>query len=180
MNKTTVRRIRLLTRWCAAVDGILLDRNAAGTSPVKLILVQCHADVTRDSKGDAVCAGLRVVAELRTGGRLCLFATGGRLVERGRPDEALPPLLDERDVVEREALERDDDGVPCERVPRCELSEPLMAIPPPQLLFDQIHPVAIQYEPQHRNQLCPPWQLLQPQHLLEFQQYEFQNSERDP
>jgi hypothetical protein len=30
----------------------------------------------------------------------------------------LPPLLDERDVVEREALERDDDGVPCERVPR--------------------------------------------------------------
>lgn len=88
---------------------------------MKLIFVQCHAEARRDSKGDTVGAGRRVVAELRTGGRLAFFATGGRLVERGRPDEVLPPLLDERDVVEREALERDDDdddGVPCERVPR--------------------------------------------------------------
>jgi hypothetical protein len=73
----------------------------------------------KDSNGDTVGAGLRVVAELRVGGRLALFATGGRLVERERAPAALLPL-DERVVVEREDVERDavdrdevrdDDGV---------------------------------------------------------------------
>lgn len=180
MNKTTVKRIRLLTRWCASVDGILLDRNAAGTSPVKLILVQCHAEVIRDSKGDTVGAGRRVVAELRTGGRLAFFATGGRLVERERPDEVLPPLLDERDVVEREALERDDDDVPCERVPRCELSCPVMAIPPLWLSCDQIHQGVIPYEQQRQSQPCPLLQRLLLQPLLEYLPREWGNSERAP
>ena len=116
-------------------------------------MVQCHTDATKDSKGEAVGAGRRVVDELRTGGRLALFATGGRLVERER-DEA-PLLLDERDVVEREAPERDDVGVPCERVPRCELSDPLMVTQPLQLSFDQTHQVEIQYEPQRLSQPCP-------------------------
>jgi hypothetical protein len=75
----------------------------------------------KDSNGDAVGAGLRVGAELRVGGRLALFATGGRLVERERVPVALP-LLDVRDVVERDDVDRedvrDDDGVACERVPR--------------------------------------------------------------
>ena len=180
MNKTTVRRIRLLTRWCASVDGILLDRNAAGTSPVKLILVQCQAEARIDSKGDTVGAGRRVGAELRTGGRLAFFATGGRLVERGRPDEVLPPPLDERDVVEREALERDDDGVPCERVPRCELSDPLMVIPPLRPSFGRIHRVAIQYEQQRQSQPCQLLLQLQPQLLPGSLPREWGNLERAP
>ena len=89
---------------------------------MKLILTQCHIDIRKDSKGDAVAAGLRVVAELRTGGRLALFATGGRLVERERLPAA-PLVLEERDVVERDDDDRDDDDrddddVACERVPR--------------------------------------------------------------
>jgi hypothetical protein len=68
----------------------------------------------KDSNGDTVGAGLRVVAELRVGGRLALFAPGGRLVERERAPAALLPL-DERVVVERDAVDRDevrdDDGV---------------------------------------------------------------------
>jgi hypothetical protein len=60
----------------------------------------------KDSNGDTVGAGLRVVAELRVGGRLALFATGGRLVERERVPVALLPL-DERVVVDREDVERD-------------------------------------------------------------------------
>ena len=99
----------------------MLDLNAAGTSPVKLILVQCHADATSDSKGETVGAGRRVVAELRTGGRLGFFATGGRLVERERPEEDVLSLEDraddERDEFEREEV-RDDDGVAWDRVPR--------------------------------------------------------------
>jgi hypothetical protein len=95
----------------------LLERIDAGTSPVKLILTQCHIDIRKDSKGDAVAAGLRVVAELRTGGRLALFATGGRLVERERLPAA-PLVLEKRDVVERDDDDRDDDDVACERVPR--------------------------------------------------------------
>jgi hypothetical protein len=91
----------------------LLDRIDAGTSPVKLIFVQCHTDAMKDSKGEAEGAGRRVVDELRTGGRLALLATGGRLVERERLDDVL--LLDARDAVERDELEReaerDDDGV---------------------------------------------------------------------
>ena len=67
----------------------------------------------KDSKGEAEGAGRRVVDELRTGGRLALLATGGRLVERERLDDVL--LLDARDGVERDELEReaerDDDGV---------------------------------------------------------------------
>ena len=118
---------------------------------MKHVLVQCHAEATSDSKGDTVGAGLRVAAELRTGGRLGFFATGGRLVERGRPDEVLPPPevrdVDDRDVAEREALERDDDddGVPCERVPRCEPSDVLMVIRPLPLSYGQIHRAGIQY-----------------------------------
>ena len=69
----------------------------------------------KDSKGEVVGAGRRVVDELRTGGRLGLFATGGRLVGRVRLDGVR--LLDARDAVERDD-ERDDDAVPCERVPR--------------------------------------------------------------
>jgi hypothetical protein len=89
-------------------------------------LIQCHTDVMKDSNCDAVGAGLRVGAEVRVGGRLALFATGGRLVERERVPVALP-LLDVRDVVDRDVVERDDvdredvrddDGVACERVPR--------------------------------------------------------------
>lgn len=152
----------------------MLERIDAGTSPVKLILVQCHAEVTRDSNGDTVGVGRRVVAELRTGGRLAFFATGGRVVERARPDEA-PLLLDERDVVER-----DDDGVPCERVPRCELSEPLMVSQPLLLSFDRIHQVAIQYEQQHQNRLCLLLQQLRLQWLLEYLPREFPGLERDP
>ena len=65
---------------------------------MKLIFVQCQTDATNDSKGEATGAGRRAVDELRTGGRLALFATGGRLVERERLDDVL--LLDARDVVE--------------------------------------------------------------------------------
>lgn len=71
----------------------------------------------KDSKGVAVGAGLRAVVELRTGGRLALFATGGRLVERERPPEA-PPLVDEREDVDRDEARDDGDDVACERVPR--------------------------------------------------------------
>lgn len=95
----------------------MLERIDAGTSPVKLILVQCHTDLKNDSKGEVVDADLRVVAELRTGGRLALFATGGRLVDRERLPAA-PLVLEERDVVERDEVDRDEDGVACERVPR--------------------------------------------------------------
>lgn len=115
---------------------------------MKLILVQCHAEATRDSKGETVGAGRRLVAEPRAGGRLALLATGGRVVERERLFEARL-LLDvradvdrgeaERDDAEREAVDRDDEGVPCERVPRCECSEPLMATPLLRISFDQIH-----------------------------------------
>lgn len=102
----------------------------------------------KDSKGEAVGAGRRVVDELRTGGRLGLFATGGRLVERERLVDVL--LLDARDAVERDELEReeerDDDGVACERVPRCEPSELLMVFQPLRLSFDRTHQVEIQCE----------------------------------
>ena len=101
----------------------------------------------KDSKGEAAGAGRRVVVELRTGGRLALLATGGRLVERERLDVVL--LLDARDE-----LERDDDGVPCERVPRCEPSEPLMVIQPQLLSFDRTHQAVIQYEQQRLSQPC--------------------------
>ena len=114
---------------------------------MKLIFVQCHTDATKDSKGEAAGAGRRVVVELRTGGRLALLATGGRLVERERLDVVL--LLDARDEVER-----DDDGVPCERVPRCEPSEPLMVIQPQLLSFDRTHQAVIQYEQQRLSQPC--------------------------
>jgi hypothetical protein len=97
----------------------------------------------KDSKGEAVGAGRRVVDELRTGGRLGLFATGGRLVERERLVDVL--LLDARDAVERDD-ERDDDGVACERVPRCEPSELLMVFQPLRLSFDRTHQVEIQCE----------------------------------
>ena len=113
-------------------------------------------------------AGRRVVAELRTGGRLCLFATGGRLVERERPDEV--PLL----------LDRDDDGVPCERVPRCEPSDPLMAIQPLRLSCDRIHQVVTQYVQQRQNRLCLLLQQLLPQPLPEYLPREWENSERAP
>jgi hypothetical protein len=97
----------------------------------------------KDSKGDVVGAGRRVVDELRTGGRLGFFATGGRLVERERLVDVL--LLDARDAVERDD-ERDDDGVACERVPRCEPSELLMVFQPLRLSFDRTHQVEIQCE----------------------------------
>lgn len=93
-----------------------------------------------DSNGETVGAGRRVVAELRTGGRLGFFATGGRLVERGRLGDP-SRLLEERDDADR-----DDDGVPCERVPRCEPSEPLMVIQPRRLSCGRIHQAATQYE----------------------------------
>ena len=114
---------------------------------MKLIFVQCHTDAIKDSKGEAAGAGRRVVVELRTGGRLALLATGGRLVERERLDVVL--LLDARDE-----LERDDDGVPCERVPRCEPSEPLMVIQPQLLSFDRTHQAVIQYDQQRLSQPC--------------------------
>ena len=184
MNKATMRRIRLFTRWCASDDGILLDRNAAGTSPVKLILVQCHADATRDSKGETVGAGRRLVAEPRAGGRLALLATGGRVVERERLLVEVRADVDrdevERDEVDREAVDRDDEGVPCERVPRCECSEPLMATPLLRISFDQIHQEVIQYEQLRQNQPCPQLQQLQLQRLPEFPQCEFQDLERAP
>ena len=97
----------------------------------------------KDSKGDVVGAGRRVVDEFRTGGRLGLFATGGRLVERERLVDVL--LLDARDAVERDD-ERDEDGVACERVPRCEPSEVLMVFQPLRLSFDRTHQVEIQCE----------------------------------
>lgn len=84
-------------------------------------MVQCQTDATSDSKGETVGAGRRVVAELRTGGRLGFFATGGRLVERERPEEDVLSLDDraddKRDEFEREE-ERDDDGVAWDRVRR--------------------------------------------------------------
>ena len=136
----------------------------------------------KDSNGEATGAGRRVVDELRTGGRLALFATGGRLVERERVADVL--LLDARDVVERDELEReeerDDDGVPCERVPRCEPSELLMAFQPLRLSFDRTRQVEIQYEQQRRSQPCPlllPLLLLP---LLEFQPCVFQGLEPAP
>ena len=118
---------------------------------MKLIFVQCHTDATKDSKGEAAGAGRRVVVELRTGGRLALLATGGRLVERERLDIVL--LLGARDEVERDE-EPDDDGVPCERVPRCEPFEPLMVIQPQLLSFDRTHQAVIQYEQQRLSQPC--------------------------
>jgi hypothetical protein len=101
-----------------------------------------------DSKGETVGAGRRVVVELRTGGRLGFFATGGRLVERARLGDA-SRLLEERDEVDR-----DDDDVPCERVPRCEPSEPLMVIQPRRLSCGRIHQAAIPYEQRHQSPLC--------------------------
>ena len=97
----------------------------------------------KDSKGEAEGAGRRVVDEFRTGGRLGLFATGGRLVERERLVDVL--LLDARDAVERDD-ERDEDGAACERVPRCEPSELLMVFQPLRLSFDRTHQVEIQCE----------------------------------
>ena len=131
----------------------------------------------KDSNGEATGAGRRVVDELRTGGRLALFATGGRLVERERVADVL--LLEARDVVERDELERDeerdDDGVPCERVPRCEPSELLMAYQPLRPSFDRTRQVEIQYEQQRRSQPCRPLlQLLQPP-LLECRPCVFQD-----
>ena len=73
-------------------------------------------------------------------------------MERERLD--VVRLLDARDVLERDELERDDDGVACERVPRCEPSELLMVFQPLQLSFDQTHQVEIQYEPQRLSQPC--------------------------
>ena len=136
-------------------------------------MVQCHTDATKDSKGEAAGAGRRVVDELRTGGRLALFATGGRLVERERLD--VVRLLDARDALERDELERDDDGVACERVPRCEPSELLMVFQPLRLSFDQTHQVEIQYEPQRLSQPCQLSLLLPLQPLPEFQPCVFQD-----
>jgi len=136
----------------------------------------------KDSNGEATGAGRRAVDELRTGGRLAFFATGGRLVERGRPDEVL--LLDARDVVERvereREEERDDDGVPCERVPRCEPSELLMAYQPLRLSFDRTRQVEIQYEQQRRSQPCPPLLQLLLLPLLEFRPCVFPDLEPAP
>lgn len=132
----------------------------------------------KDSKGEVVGAGLRVVAELRTGGRLGLFATGGRLVERERLPEAAP-LVDEREDVERDD-ERDDDGVACERDPRCEPSELLMVFPPLRPSVDRTHQVEIQYEQQRQSQ---PFPLLLPLLLLpmpEFPPRVFQDLELTP
>ena len=136
-------------------------------------MVQCHTDATKDSKGEAAGAGRRVVDELRTGGRLALFATGGRLVERERLD--VVRLLDARDVLERDEPERDDDGVACERVPRCEPSELLMVFQPLRLSFDQTHQVEIQYELQRLSQPCQLLLLLLLQPLPEFQPCVFQD-----
>ena len=136
----------------------------------------------KDSNGDATGAGRRVVDELRTGGRLALFATGGRLVERERLADVL--LLDARDVVERDEPEReeerDEDGVPCERVPRCEPSELLMAFQPLRPSFDRIRQVEIQYEQQRRSQPCQPLLPLLPLPLLEFRPCVFQDLEPAP
>jgi len=136
----------------------------------------------KDSKGEATGAGRRAVDELRTGGRLALFATGGRLVERERVAEVL--LLDARDVVERDEREReeerDDDGVPCERVPRCEPSELLMAFQPLRLSFDRTRQVEIQYEQQRRSQPCPPLLPLLLLPLLEFRPCVFPDLEPAP
>jgi len=131
----------------------------------------------KDSKGEATGAGRRVVDELRTCGLLALFATGGRLVERERLDDVL--LLDERDADERDD-ERDDDGVPCERVPRCEPSELLMAFQPLRLSFDRTRQVEIQYEQQRRSQPCPPLLPLLLLPLLEFRPCVFQDLEPAP
>ena len=144
---------------------------------MKLIFVQCQTDATNDSKGEATGAGRRAVDELRTGGRLALFATGGRLVERERLDDVL--LLDARDVVERDD-ERDDDGVPCERVPRCEPSELLMAYQPLRLSFDRTRQVEIRYEQQRRSQPCPLLLPLLLQPLPELQPCELENLELVP
>jgi hypothetical protein len=126
----------------------------------------------KDSKGEAVGAGRRVVDELRTGGRLGLFATGGRLVERERLDDVL--LSDARDAVERDD-ERDDDGVACERDPRCEPSEILMVFQPLRLSFVRTHQAEIQCEQQRQSRPCPlllPLLLLR---MLEFPPYVFQD-----
>ena len=131
----------------------------------------------KDSKGDVVGAGRRVVDEFRTGGRLGLFATGGRLVERERLVDVL--LLDARDAVERDD-ERDDDGVACERVPRCEPSELLMVFQPLRLSFDRTRQVEIQYEQQRQSQPCLLLLQLRLQLLLECLLREWGNSERAP
>lgn len=131
----------------------------------------------KDSNGEEVGAGRRVVVELRTGGRLGLLATGGRLVERERLDVVL--LLDARDEVERDE-EPDDDGVPCERVPRCEPSRPLMVIQPLLLSCDRTHQVVIQCEQQHQSQPCRLLLQLLLLQLPEYLQREWGNSERAP
>lgn len=123
-------------------------------------------------------AGLRVVAEVRTGGRLGLFATGGRLVERERLPE-VAPLVDEREDVERDN-ERDDDGVACERDPRCEPSEIVMVFPPLRPSVDRTRQVEIQYEQRRQSQ---PFPLLLPLLLLpmpEFPPHVFQDLELTP
>lgn len=131
----------------------------------------------KDSKGDVVGAGRRVVDEFRTGGRLGLFATGGRLVERERLVDVL--LLDARDAVERDD-ERDDDGVACERVPRCEPSELLMVFQPLRLSFDRTHQVEIQCEQQRQSRPCPLLLPLLLQLMPEFPPCVSQDSELSP
>jgi len=145
MNNPAVKRRRLLTLLWASTDGILLARSAAGTSPVKHVLVQCQTEESNDSNGVVVEVERRVCAVCRAGGLLAFFATGGRVVWR---------VLEE--LVRPEATDFDEVEVPWERVPRCEPSLVLMVFQQLQTSSGQIHQAVIQYVPQRQNQLFQP------------------------
>lgn len=84
----------------------MLERSADGTSPVKQVFVQRHADIISDSNGDVVATGRRDGAVRATAGRLGFLATDGLLVEREREE-----------TVRLSRVERGEDSRELEAVP---------------------------------------------------------------
>ena len=109
---------------------------------MKHVFVQCQTEESNDSNGVVVTVERRVCVVCRAGGRLALFATGGRLVWR---------VLEE--FVRPEATDFDEVDVPWERLPRCEPSLVLMVFRPPLTSSGQIHQEVIRYGQQHQNRL---------------------------
>ena len=133
----------------------MLERSADGTSPVKQVFVQRHADIISDSNGDVAATGRRESVVRATAGRLGFLATDGLLVEREREETA------RLSRVERGEESRELEAVPWERVPLCE-PEPLLMVH--QLLrpsFGQTRQVEIQNEQRHLSRLFRQLQRLQ-------------------
>ena len=131
---------------------------------MKHVFVQCQTEESNDSNGVVVTVERRVCVVCRAGGRLALFATGGRLVWR---------VLEE--FVRPEATDFDEVDVPWERLPRCELSLAVMVFQQPQTSSGQIHQVEIQYGPQRQNQLSRLKKQLLLQQMREYRQSESQD-----